>query len=597
MISPNGHGPKRAILYARVSTDEQARTGYSLAQQLEALRGYAAREGYEVFEEVSDPGQSGASLERPGMDRVRDLVAAGGVSVVLAQDRDRFAREPAYHYLLRREFEEQGTTIRALNDHGDDSPEGELTDGILDQLAKYERAKIAERTRRGKLRKAREGKVVATMKPPYGFRYNGARDGLVVFEPEMAVVEQIFTLAAEGRGTKAIQTYLYRQGIPSPKGCPTWQRKFIKQLVMNDIYRPHTYEETAALLSPEAALALQPGQEYGIRWWNRVSHKRRQVSEPGEDGERRYRTRFTTVKRSPEEWIAVPVPASDRLPRDLVDTARQMMAAHRAPQRKHLAREWELRGVLRCSCGVLMGTHTTTVNGKTYHYYKCFKANDSKRGICNQRAIRAERVEPVIWRWFAGESKDPERIRESFDALIEHERSLMSRGDPEAQAQAWAEQIAECARLRAAYQDQQAAGLMTLEELGLKLAELEERRLSAERALADVRDAKERIEALENERDALIAAYAARMPEDLENLTGEERNTEYRRFEIEVTPPASPGDSSSEAGGYKATGVFCAPDSLSSSAGHCKPGSPTSSAEGTSAASTCAASRRTTSGP
>src|SRR4028118_73366 len=124
MPSTNGHGPKRAILYARVSTDEQAKRGYSLAQQMEALREYAAREGYEVFEEVFDRGQSGASLERPGMDRVRDLVAAGGVSVVLAQDRDRFAREPAYQYLLRREFAEHGTKIRALNDRGDDSPEG-----------------------------------------------------------------------------------------------------------------------------------------------------------------------------------------------------------------------------------------------------------------------------------------------------------------------------------------------------------------------------------------------------------------------------------------------------------------------------------------
>ena len=96
MPSTNGHGPKRAILYARVSTDEQARSGYSLAQQIEALKDYAGREGYEILEEVVDPGQSGASLERPGMDRVRDLVSAGSVAVVLAQDRDRFAREPAY---------------------------------------------------------------------------------------------------------------------------------------------------------------------------------------------------------------------------------------------------------------------------------------------------------------------------------------------------------------------------------------------------------------------------------------------------------------------------------------------------------------------
>ena len=165
MPNTNSHCPKRAILYARVSTDEQAKSGYSLAQQMEALRQYTASEGYEVLEEVVDPGQSGASLERPGMDRVRDLVAAGGVSVVLAQDRDRFAREPAYHYLLRREFEEQGTKIRALNDRGDESPEGELTDGILDQLGKYERAKIAERTRRGKHRKLRQGKLVAGYSP------------------------------------------------------------------------------------------------------------------------------------------------------------------------------------------------------------------------------------------------------------------------------------------------------------------------------------------------------------------------------------------------------------------------------------------------
>src|ERR687894_497957 len=182
MPSTNGHGPKRAILYARVSSDEQARSGYSLAQQIEALRAYAVREGYEVLEEVKDPGQSGTSLERPGMDRVRDLIAVGGVSVVLAQDRDRFAREPAYHYLLRREFEEHGTKIRALNDRGDDSPEGELTDGILDQLAKFERAKTAERTRRGRLKKAREGKLLRNARAHYGFKHHETGESYVVYE-------------------------------------------------------------------------------------------------------------------------------------------------------------------------------------------------------------------------------------------------------------------------------------------------------------------------------------------------------------------------------------------------------------------------------
>src|ERR671910_99796 len=217
MPSTNGNGPKRAVLYARVSTDEQARSGYSLAQQIEALRAHAAREGYEVLEEVSDPGQSGASLERPGMDRVRDLVAAGGVAVVLAQDRDRFAREPAYHYLLRREFEERGCKLRALNDRGDESPEGELTDGILDQLGKYERVKIAERSRRGKLQKAREGKVLAGHAPPYGFRYNDARDNYLVDEESMRIIARIFRMVgAEGHTMSAVRLAFNRELVRPP---------------------------------------------------------------------------------------------------------------------------------------------------------------------------------------------------------------------------------------------------------------------------------------------------------------------------------------------------------------------------------------------
>src|SRR5215207_9421865 len=253
MPSMNGHGPKRAILYARVSTDEQARSGYSLAQQLEALRDYAAREGYEVLEEISDPGQSGASLERPGMDRVRDLVAAGGVSVVLAQDRDRFAREPAYHYLLRREFEERGTKIRALNDRGDDSPEGELTDGILDQLAKYERAKISERSRRGRLRKAREGKLNKNGRANYGFRHNDTGDGYEVYEPEMVVVRRIFRNVTNGMSLYGIKRALEIEGIAPPgnsgRGGGYWHASYLRKLIQDDVYTAYPYGEIEPLVA------------------------------------------------------------------------------------------------------------------------------------------------------------------------------------------------------------------------------------------------------------------------------------------------------------------------------------------------------------
>src|ERR687897_213991 len=267
MPNTNGHGPKRAILYARVSTDEQARSGYSLAQQIEALRDYASREGYEILEEVQDAGQSGASLERPGMDRVRDLVAAGAVSVVLAQDRDRFAREPAYHYLLRRGFEEYGTKIRALNDRGDDTPEGDLTDGILDQIAKFERAKIAERTRRGKLKRAREGKVVPTHTPDYGFRYTTDREGYEVDSETMAVVRRIFEMVgAEGKTLHGAKKILDREGVPTPGRARYWGNRFIRNLILDDVYKPHSFEEVKDLIDPEVVGHLDPERRYGV-WW------------------------------------------------------------------------------------------------------------------------------------------------------------------------------------------------------------------------------------------------------------------------------------------------------------------------------------------
>jgi site-specific DNA recombinase len=552
MPTTNGHGPKTAVLYARVSTDEQARSGYSLAQQLEALRDYAAREGYEVLEEVSDPGQSGASLERPGMDRVRDLVAEGGVSVVLAQDRDRFAREPAYHYLLRREFEEYGTKIRALNDRGDDTPEGDLTDSILDQLAKYERAKTAERTRRGKLQKAREGKVIATNRPPYGFRYNDSRDGLVIHEQESRVVEKIFRLAAEGHGTKAIQTRLYREGIPSPTGKETWHRPTLKRMILSDTYKPHTCEEALELVPPAAAAALDPDKEYGIRWWNRSSQKSRQVSEPGRDGQRRYRRKVAYTPRAQEEWIGATVPAF--LPRDLVERARAAMSAPRPQDRKNLARGWELRGLIRCpSCGAAMTSHTAKRGEKVYHYYRCYRAVDYRRHSCKQRMSRALEAEEAMWGFVSRVMKDPGRILVGMDALIERKRAEM-RGDPERESKAWLERLAEVDAERRGYLKLAATGRMSEEELDEALADLEETRRTAEGELAAIGGRTEEIGRLERDRDAVRASWAAAVPGDLDRLTPEGRNTLYHKLRLEIRPTED---------GYEVTGPFCGSDPLS----------------------------------
>jgi site-specific DNA recombinase len=554
--STGGHGPKKAVLYARVSTEEQARSGYSLAQQFEALRDYAAREGYEVLEEVSDPGQSGTHLERPGMDRVRDLVAAGDVSVVLAQDRDRFAREPAYHYLLRREFEEYGARMRALNDRGDGSPEGELTDGILDQLAKFERAKTAERTRRGKLRKAREGKIIAGHTPNYGFAFNVARDGYVVNEATMQVVRRIFRMiGVEGGSIYSVTRTLEREGVPAPAGG-RWNKTMIRNLILNDLYRPHTYKEIARLVSPNVMACLEPEACYGVWWFNRYRVVATHVSEEGPEG-RRYRRRNKSKAKSREEWIAVPVPDAG-VPGDVVDAARKAIEYNRAPSNAGL-RFWQLSGrIVRCAvCGGVMESHTGgRKNGKSYFYYQCRQRyNNGPRNCTNTKSARAEELETLIWDFVSSLLKHPHRVRQGLEAMVETEREGIN-GDPERESKSCLERIAEADRRRSTFQDMAAEGLMSFDELRAKLAALEETCKTARRELVILSRRRERIEELERDKNALFDSYVRTVPEALDVLTPEERHRIYKllRLRVALGPDTPPEVSGTFTGGIPVCG-------------------------------------------
>jgi site-specific DNA recombinase len=482
------------------------------------------------------------------MDRMRVLVAAGGVSVVLVQDRDRFAREPAYHYLLKREFEEHGTKIRALNDRGDDTPEGELTDGILDQLAKYERIKIAERSRRGKLRRAREGHVICGATPTYGFRFNETRDGLLINEPEMRVVDKIFRLAADGVPVRAIQARLYTEGIPAPKGGSLWDDRVLRRLITNDVYRPHSFEEIADLLAPEVAARLEPMREYGIRWFNRKKASVHTITEPDGNGGRRYRKRNYVQLRPREEWIAVLVPA--HLPRGLVDRARSALESSKGYERKGLTRGWELRGVLRCPCGSGMGTLTSRPKGGSgYHYYTCARRRKPvKICPCTQKSLAAVDAEATVWGFISDLLQDPERISAGMETLIEEQERATGPQDIAKEAKGWKQNVAEYARKRSAYQDQQAAGLMTLEELGSKLQELDDARRLAQAELEALTRRQEHIEELEKDREALLKSMAEMVPHALEGLTPGERNKIYRMLRLEVAPFEE---------GYEVNGAFC----------------------------------------
>ena len=527
MNSTNGHGPKRAVLYARVSTEEQARSGYSLAQQMEALREYAAQEGYKVLEEVTDPGQSGASLARPGMDRVRDLVAAGGVSVVLAQDRDRFAREPAYHYLLRKEFEEHSCSLRALNDRGDDSPEGELMDGVFDQFAKFERAKIAERTLRGKHRKLREGRLIAGYTPGYGYRYNATRDGLVVDDDQMFVVRRIFEMVARGESLYGVVKTFEREGVCSPAGRARWNHPTLRNLILSDLYRPHTLAEVAKLVAPEVAKELDPNKCYGIAYYGKKQIHKQQVSEGTGNG-RHYRRRITARVRDREQWLAAPVPDSG-LPRELVDAARAAIKNNR--RMSHSGRRvWELSGLLRCShCGYMMNTETTSgarSRGRLYFYYRCGGYYKSKNGCDHGKHHRAEQAEVRVWEYIWDVLNDPEELRVDLERMIELEREGM-RKDPEREARVWIDKLAEIDRQRSRMQDMVIEGLLDYDELRTKLARLEEARKAAKQELDALKDHRAHIAELERGKEAVLEHYATIAPEALESLTPKERRHLY----------------------------------------------------------------------
>jgi site-specific DNA recombinase len=534
MPSTNGHGHKRAILYARVSTEEQAKSGYSLRQQMERLQKYAAAEGYEILEEVTDAGYSGASLSRPGMDHVRDLVRGGEVATVFAQDRDRLAREPAYLYLLREEFAERGTMLRSLNDRGDESPEGELTDGILDQLAKFERAKTAERTRRGKQRKAQEGRIIAT-RAAFGFDFNAARDNYVVNPEQMEVANHLFYMAGvEKKTIYAIKHELERRCIRTPSGKPVWDHSYIRGFLLNDLYKAHTFEEIREIVSPAVAASLDPEARYGVWWSGKRSFERKLVSKNGPEG-RSYKYRYKVKERAPEERIGVPVP-DPGIPREWVDAARAAIKNNRRPAAAG-DREWELSGgILRCAeCGRAMSARTfKKPKYGRYIYYVCVAGSFQKRHECPARTNhKAEELEARVWESVSGILKGPERLRTGLDRMIEEERDS-THGDPDTQSERWLEEIAEAGRRRARYQEMAAEGLIDFDELRACLAALEETRETAEAELHALRRRTEHLAELERDRDSLLESYAGMVPEALDTLTPGERQQVYRMIGLEA---------------------------------------------------------------
>jgi hypothetical protein len=147
----------------------------------------------------------------------------------------------------------------------------------------------------------------------------------------------------------------------------------LEQVLRSDLYKAHSFEEIARLGSAEVLTHLDEDAEYGVWWFGPKRTTEHSVSVPDGNGGRCYRKANTTRIRPKGERTAVPA----HLPR---------MAVSRAPERKRLARKWELRGLLRCSCGWKMTTHTATSrgNGADYHYYVCKPTQGPRAGVCLQ---------------------------------------------------------------------------------------------------------------------------------------------------------------------------------------------------------------------
>src|SRR5919198_4672630 len=168
----------QAAIYARVSSEHQAEA-HTVASQVAALRERIAADGLPLPEALQfiDEGYSGATLVRPALERLRDLAAAGAVDRLYVHSPDRLARKYAYQVLLVDEFQRAGVEVIFLNRELGRSPEDELLLQVQGMVAEYERAKILERSRRGKRHAAQVGSVAVLGRAPYGYRYVGKQDG------------------------------------------------------------------------------------------------------------------------------------------------------------------------------------------------------------------------------------------------------------------------------------------------------------------------------------------------------------------------------------------------------------------------------------
>lgn len=461
--------PVRAAIYARVSCEQQAQQS-TIDSQRAALQERVAADGLTLDAELCfiDDGFSGSTLVRPALERLRDIAWAGGFTRLYVHSPDRLARKYAWQVLLVEELQRSGIELVFLNRTIGVSPEEDLLLQMQGMIAEFERAKIMERSRRGKRHAARRGSVNVLAAAPYGYRYiskhagGGQAQYQVVFE-EAQVVKQVFEWVGRDRiSLREAGRRLWRQGVPSAKG-KSWHVFCVRKMLTNPAYKGEAVFGRSRVGERRPRLRPARGQP---------EHPRNSTS--------RY-------PNPPEDQFVIPVPAI--VSPELFDAVAEQIADNRKRHRQQTASPgYLLQGLVVCGCcgygwygkGI---TRFTKDDQKPYPYYRCIGMDSFRfdgHKVCQYRPIRLDRLDAAVWADVRAVLQNPQTLRQEF------ERRLSSEQEPSINVDQLDKQIRavqrSISRLIDAYED----GLLEKTELEPRAARARERleRLKQEAASA-----------------------------------------------------------------------------------------------------------------
>ena len=371
-----------AAIYARVSSEQQ-REENTIASQTASLIQFAQDHDLEVPEEwvFEDEGYSGATLERPGLERVRDLAAEGQIQVVLAYSPDRLSRKYAYQILLMEELARQGVETVFVKAPQGASAEDQLLVQFQGMIAEYERAQILERSRRGKRHRAQVGEISVMSGAPYGYRYIRKSDeapaAYAVLEEEARVVRRVFEMyTVEGLSIGEITRRINAQGISTRKASARWERSTVWAVLRNSAYRGMACFGKTRVSARTRVIRPQ---------------RRRGVIMP---------CMTAGHERPREEWIEIPVPAL--VSQDCFARAQELLQENKIRSRRRTIEPSVVQGLVSCQkCGYALARTSTRTSARKIHYYKCI-GSDSWRKLggpaCdNRRLVRQDLLDQIVW--------------------------------------------------------------------------------------------------------------------------------------------------------------------------------------------------------